>query len=383
MKINKNRQEQDFNTEQKEQALIEGAYNLIARLWQNIDTYIINNYERQQGQTTGEKVSNLIKEMQLEAKDGKLIIPSYNGEEQAKGMKIIVNMFKDDKVKNDLINATQRKNTEDNVNNTIESLLGFLYEGFLPNAFNFLGKKGAKILDNTVKGLIDSLSFATTGDKTISQSTATKAGGKSISPDIATGLTNAEQADLTFNLNTKIIKKLMKVNSIQNDFDSALYDKINDGRENIFGFSLKRWDMSKASSTPYTHSSVLQKTINDLYKQSGRKSWNVQYAYATMQLEMAKNIIALMGPTNIGIFSGARFHWMDDIIHQKMLIMHVYSEKQRDGKYGPEAIKPYIESTNVYLLNRQKTGFKEQLKKLKMKQYKNKEGEIYFGISFG
>lgn len=145
-------------------------------------------------------------------------------------------------------------------------------------------------------------SFKQTGSMTIKEGTATKGAGASISPDVAMGLNKNNQnlADLSYNQNIEI-KRILNKDKSGDTIGSSLYDYINSGREDMFGFSMKRWNMN--SGNTYTHSSYLQNVFNkQIFRESEGKTWNYKYANATMQLEMAKNAIALMGPINIGIF---------------------------------------------------------------------------------
>jgi len=81
-------------------------------------------------------------------------------------------------------------------------------------------------------------------------------------------------------------------------------------------------------------------------------TWNSKYAYAYMQRELGKNIIALLGPLNIGVFYGKNFEWMTDFIRTRSLYMHLYTRNIADNN----EVFPHIASGSIYLYQEQKSN---------------------------
>lgn len=365
-----NKQNEQVDTLQIEEEFTQQMFAFLAQAWNSMDNYIMelinNDGTVKAARTSGGKFNRVIDILSSnpEQEMGKLL---NAGKIDAASADLIINVFKNEEAIKSFKDITTT-NKGKLMKSSIYTLSGYLYESFIQYALKeVVAVKGAEKISQINQELLSS--FTQTGGMTIKEGTATKAAGASISPDVATGISknNVNLSDLSFNQNIQIINR-QETNSQNNDMSSSLYDFINSGREQMFGFSMKRWNMN--SNNSYTHSSKLRDSLNTKYEKT-EKTWNYKYANALMQLEMAKNIIALMGPINIGIFSGSHFYWMNDIIQSRMLVMHVYSKILQKK----EEIKPYIQSTNVYLLD------KSKLKGLQLEKI-GKGKKAYYSINY-
>ena len=352
---------------------LKSSYGYITELWNKIDSLIYDLVVNDKSNTSyGQKVSQAIQSI---SQGSNSQFETYEiGEEN---FEIVQNIFKNQEGK---INEILKKKDEEYINNTIASILGQVFEPFAAEAINRFASACGQVGQNCINTLLDG--FSATGDKRIDIKTATKQANKQISPDIAFGVTdeNKNSVELSFEQNAEI-KNMMNKNYLDTDMmnntiGQQLYEQINSGnseREQMFGFSLKRWkdgDQNKA----YTSSSVIQSQLNQIF--STEKTWNYQYAFARAQLELAKNAIALFGPINIGVFTTHGFIWMDDFIENRRLFMNIYSRTK--PKYGE--IKPYINSGSIYIHDYNKS--KQDAIKYKSYGKDEKTKKPYYKISF-
>lgn len=356
---------------------IESSYNYITELWNKIDSLIYDLVTNDGSNISyGQKAFNAISHITSETSQN-LNSQFETYEIGEKNFEIVQNIFK---IQEGKINEILKTKDKEYIKNTIASILGQVFEPFAAEAINSFAFTCGQIGQNCVNTLLSG--FSATGDKRINIKTATKQADKQISPDIAFGVTdeNKNSVELSFKQNAEI-KNMMRKNYLNADMvndtiGQQLYEQINSGnseREQMFGFSLKRWkdgDQNKA----YTSSSVIQSRLNQIF--NTEKTWNYKYAFARTQLELAKNAIALFGPINIGVFTTQGFTWMDDFIRNRRLFMNIYSRIK--PKYGE--IKPYINSGSIYIHDYNKSKQDE----IKYKKYgkDEKTKKPYYKISF-
>ena len=350
-KIQGDMQNQGLTQEQLEQSIeekLKETYNIISTIWNKLDSLImdmvVHDENIKSSGTRGEKITNAISK----------IISNNNGlQEKLKTYNISkdeLNIVKDIYKKIDLKTMLKKDDNEDNeyINSSFASILGQAFEPFVAQALNYFAEQCGKIGQKCVDSLIGG--FTQTGNLTISDNTATKIGGKSISPDVAMNVSenNTTSADLTVKENIDI-KRMIHNNKNLTNTDASigqrLYELLNSSgstRKQMFGFSLKRWKDGEQNKQ-YTSSSVMQAQLNQIFHT--KETWNYKYAFARGQLELSKNAIALFGPINIGVFTTHGFTWMDDFIQNRRLFMNIYSYIKPD--YGE--ILPYVDSGNIYI----------------------------------
>lgn len=377
-KINstKNQDIDQAELDKKTLETLESSYRYITELWNKIDSLIYDLVVNDKSYISyGQKVSNAIQLIAYgESQNLNSQFETYKiGKEN---FEIVQNIFKNQGEK---INEILKTKDKEYINNTIASILGQVFEPFAAEAINSFASACGQVGQNCINTLLDG--FSATGDKRISIKTATKQANKQISPDIAFGVTdeNKNSVELSFEQNAEIknmMHNYLNTNMMNDTIGQQLYEQINSGnseREQMFGFSLKRWkdgDQNKA----YTSSSVIQSQLNQIF--NTEKTWNYKYAFARAQLELAKNAIALFGPINIGVFTTHGFTWMDDFIKNRRLFMNIYSRTK--PKYGE--IKPYINSGSIYIHDYNKS--KQDAIKYKNYGKDEKTKKPYYKISF-
>ncbi len=333
---------------------VQKGMEILSTSWNIIDKYIMNNIdETTKRSTTGEAA--VAYQEQIENLSN--MIGSFNSEQiqnkfdcNKQQAELISEIFTDDNIKNSLLSASISEKEKRNLNVSYDKISGYFYERYIAAAIQFIGESIGIQANEIADSLLSQ--FIHTGAYTTSRATAVKSKkGLDISSDV--GTSNMGKAIFRVEVSKTEQQKMMNLSTAE-DWFSLLNDQGHRG--SMFGFSAKRWEIMPGRMQKYTQSVTLQNLINSSYKndsrgkatEKGRKSWNVNYAYAYMQLELSRHAIALLGPNNIGVFVGSNFVWMDNFVKNITLLMNVYTKNT--AYYGrTDEVLPYIASSNVYI----------------------------------
>lgn len=121
---------------------------------------------------------------------------------------------------------------------------------------------------------------------------------------------------------------------------------------NFYGFSAKLW--SKSDNKGFMSSSVLRDKLNSVFNQTdsaGRRHyWQIDYTSEYVAYELSKNILHIVGPTDIAMLTGAGVTWMDDFLSAHIFYMRVQVENYIQAKEEGR-ILPQITDSEIYLRN--------------------------------
>ncbi len=367
-KLNKN-QEKQLTVEQLESLneRVEQAYSILSAAFNSIDKYIEGEVKNNTNLTPAQVFTNIMNKMES-SQGRKEVIGnlSFTKKEFKRigesAIELISSVFKN-KTNREQFQQVTKTNSQRDVELTYDKIAGSFYETFIAAAMPYLGSLIDDKIDFELSNLLSL--FKTTGNYVIQEETATKIGSKSISSDVASGriqrnTKNSGGVNFYARSIVDVSPEEQKI-FLDQKLDSSAqewFDYYNYGREDLFGFSAKRW--SGANNKEYTSSSKMQNALNKAYgtTKTGEPindyipTWNSKYAYAYMQRELGKNIIALLGPLNIGVFYGKNFEWMTDFIRTRSLYMHLYTRNIADNN----EVFPHIASGSIYLYQEQKSN---------------------------
>ncbi len=377
----KNKQMSQTELEEKVNDFLTEQFNIGSKYWDKIDDYLyIKGEENAPNITVGEKAYNKFNKL-VDTREGfSLKEKRRKVEFSEEELTYISEIYKADT--NKTIQQSFFKQNEDSeyVNNILASLSGQFGEPFIAGVIRKAADVGSDLLTKKYQELFSQA--IPTGQMRSSIETATKGANKQLSADIGIGIneSNKNYAEVS-------VRESLNINAVKQSFSQAnpehvgslIFQMMNiNQRDQMFGFSLKRWKDGQQDKQ-YTTSEKMKHNINNLFfngedgKDDGNKTWNAKYAFASAQLELAKEAISLLGAVNVGVITTKGFTWMDEFIENKRFYMNVYSYNKSPRR---QEILPYINSSNIYLHtynDRDKVGYS---------QWGKERGKPYYIISY-
>lgn len=377
----KNKRMNQAELEEKVNDFLTEQFNIGSKYWDKIDDYLyIKGEENAPNITVGEKAYNKFNKL-VDTKEGfSLKEKRRKVEFNETELNYISEIYKTDT--NKTIQQSFFKQNEDSeyVNNILASLSGQFGEPFIAGVMRKAADVGSDLLTEKYQELFSQA--IPTGQMRSSIETATKSANKQLSADIGIGIneSNKNYAEVS-------VRESLNINAVKQSFSqtnpeyvgSLIFQMMNiNQRDQMFGFSLKRWKDGQQDKQ-YTTSEKMKYNINNLFfngedgKDDGNKTWNAKYAFASAQLELAKEAISIFGAVDVGVITTKGFTWMDEFIKNKRFYMNVYSYNKSPRR---QEILPYINSSNIYLHtygDRDKVGYSK---------WGEERGKPYYIISY-
>lgn len=156
--------------------------------------------------------------------------------------------------------------------------------------------------------------------------------------------------------------ELQSIIDLQITDDSTLLSMMHDYlASNLAGFNLKYF--AKEGGKAFMQSSVLQKQLNDVFRQrhdGSYHTWEEEYATAYANWQLSRNLINIINPNVVAIVTGAEFQWVDAFLQSHILRMRVQRaatthkgktlpfNSKREGRPTTETL-PLIKTPDIFI----------------------------------